>query len=1137
MVDFTVIYDPEESDISALLGLGLSFTKYWIYDSPEDEEGHLCEIKPNTNYLVLDYNPFKYISEKYYLGFRNAKYNKIAEIPRVGIANNINFTFCYSNSYSVKQKLSELSDETAWLTPKVPNPPKCIIINDQNEGANVLNYLKSLSEDQYYGFDYETNGFPSDTGFLVTGLSISIETKTWFFDYRRMGISDIKTEKDSIFLTALVDFLSSKDDHCIVYNCNFEMMVTYRTCDHKWFRFYDLAAINVIKNRGIWNNLKWTARLVLNVNSWDDEFEKFTEYIDDCSKDNFKEDLLEYFTEEEADEIIGYYGDGTAGNHNALYALPQGPLAKYCGFDSYYTLMTWIEDTKGISKDCIDVYCSGKIFETRLNQMGQFKDKNMWEYQVSIGKKYMLQGATCLLHYYYFLAKKENDQYNSNVKIEDYNELTQYFLRLGYDNNQSMYNFAKSLMGRYYNEECEDYLDTNLIYQDLGEELGGTFIDYIWEACDSLVNYQRKRKLFEWLGDLLEPYISKVTDVDGHEVMIARITYDKYLEDIKNFPWVGIPAHELPDVIDWNGESWTIQECLNYVSTYANVNTPNNKAYINGIYKELNQQRIFYHFRSREWDWIFNKAPEEIDQWTKYYKGYYTGDLYEDYKQFIEHVGDIVELEGEITSLDDQFDPDRVSKSGYNVTGDDYSVVSYINWLAEDNTLALGYNLKYGFELTWLNDIYPGLLDEIQDNVFRGKVIYDQDYLKFFLQLNVARRLFDKYYKSTYTYLEGNFYKYDENYEKLDRNWLAEPNDLEWDDNLPSKSYNKFTANSVFSHRWASGWHTVPSKSHVKKCHTSPDDALLTYFDINALEIRVAAYTSGDPELIGDFESGQDPYIKCARIAYPTASESDIKEARSTFKVVLLGWLYGRGIASLAESLGITLEEGKRIQSTLSNRFKVLGEFIKQKSQYPIDHDGYIDTKLGNIIISEDREDKMRRHGINVFIQNFASVLVVYGFEHVLREGKRRNIRIEPTSVVHDSSCMYFPIENLWDINDITYYGLTEHIKERFKVNLKFDLMVGTNYYDVVECKCLESGKVVEIKGTNLAIGKIIEKLKKNNVKFKVEFSEPNPKWDEDTQTLHYEVLDIEKEWVRTEMKNPVYELSYSKSKCKLIKC
>ena len=65
-------------------------------------------------------------------------------------------------------------------------------------------------------------------------------------------------------------------------------------------------------------------------------------------------------------------------------------------------------------------------------------------------------------------------------------------------------------------------------------------------------------------------------------------------------------------------------------------------------------------------------------------------------------------------------------------------------------------------------------------------------------------------------------------------------------------------------------------------------------------------------------------------------------------KTIFLGVLYGLGKTSLAERLECDIEEEDRIIQSLYKSFPQLRVYVEGQGEYPLDHDGYIRTMLGD---------------------------------------------------------------------------------------------------------------------------------------------------------------------------------------------
>lgn len=61
-----------------------------------------------------------------------------------------------------------------------------------------------------------------------------------------------------------------------------------------------------------------------------------------------------------------------------------------------------------------------------------------------------------------------------------------------------------------------------------------------------------------------------------------------------------------------------------------------------------------------------------------------------------------------------------------------------------------------------------------------------------------------------------------------------------------------------------------------------------------------------------------------------------------------MGVLYGLGKKSLAERLEASVEEAENIIQSLYKSFPQLRHYVESQGKYPMEHNGYINTMLGD---------------------------------------------------------------------------------------------------------------------------------------------------------------------------------------------
>lgn len=176
---------------------------------------------------------------------------------------------------------------------------------------------------------------------------------------------------------------------------------------------------------------------------------------------------------------------------------------------------------------------------------------------------------------------------------------------------------------------------------------------------------------------------------------------------------------------------------------------------------------------------------------------------------------------------------------------------------------------------------------------------------------------------------------------------------------------------------------------------------------------------------------------------------------------------------------------------------------MEKQGQYPLDHDGYINTMLGDKLrIREFYEylpkattrgevnnliARIKRLGVNLPIQGGTSSIMASGFYNNIRVSKEQGWEqpLQPIIVVHDSNTNYIPVEKIFDMRAFYDKHYTEYCSKIGPgIFLLFDLLAGYSYETAKEMKQIDPD-TIEFTGDAYSILKIYDKImncKKLNV-------------------------------------------------------
>jgi len=121
---------------------------------------------------------------------------------------------------------------------------------------------------------------------------------------------------------------------------------------------------------------------------------------------------------------------------------------------------------------------------------------------------------------------------------------------------------------------------------------------------------------------------------------------------------------------------------------------------------------------------------------------------------------------------------------------------------------------------------------------------------------------------------------------------------------------------------------------------------VLCGFDYSQMELRIAAFLSGDEKLIDIFKKGEDVHTSVAAFVFKVSPTDVTPHMRRLAKVINFGILYGMGVMALKQNLGSTREEAQKYLNDYFETFSGLTEYIA-KVKAETARRGYTETFFG----------------------------------------------------------------------------------------------------------------------------------------------------------------------------------------------
>ena len=239
----------------------------------------------------------------------------------------------------------------------------------------------------------------------------------------------------------------------------------------------------------------------------------------------------------------------------------------------------------------------------------------------------------------------------------------------------------------------------------------------------------------------------------------------------------------------------------------------------------------------------------------------------------------------------------------------------------------------------------------------------------------------------------------------------------------------------------------------IREAFIAEEEKVLLSADYSQIELRILAHLSEDPNLMGSFIQGEDVHRRTASEIYHIKADTVTDEQRGVAKAINFGLMYGKSAFGLAEELGISRTEAKKMIDEYFTRYSKVKQFLD--SQVALAHEqGFVSTILGRkrmLPEIKSQNHMMRanaeRMAMNSPIQGTASDLIkvaMVKLDHVLREQK---LQSKMLLQVHDELVFECPQAEVETMKALVRDAMENALS--LKVPLKINLSTGLNWAEL----------------------------------------------------------------------------------------
>ncbi len=132
----------------------------------------------------------------------------------------------------------------------------------------------------------------------------------------------------------------------------------------------------------------------------------------------------------------------------------------------------------------------------------------------------------------------------------------------------------------------------------------------------------------------------------------------------------------------------------------------------------------------------------------------------------------------------------------------------------------------------------------------------------------------------------------------------------------------------------------------IREAFIADKGKVLMSFDYSQIELRIAAFLSGDEKLISAFKNGADIHTAVAAEVFGVKPSEVDKEQRRRAKVINFGILYGMGVSALQKNLGTDRKTAQEFYNRYFESYPGLATYIEHVKKETAER-GYTETLFG----------------------------------------------------------------------------------------------------------------------------------------------------------------------------------------------
>ncbi|MFN8005360.1 MAG: DNA polymerase, partial [Acidobacteriota bacterium] len=236
----------------------------------------------------------------------------------------------------------------------------------------------------------------------------------------------------------------------------------------------------------------------------------------------------------------------------------------------------------------------------------------------------------------------------------------------------------------------------------------------------------------------------------------------------------------------------------------------------------------------------------------------------------------------------------------------------------------------------------------------------------------------------------------------------------------------------------------------IRRAFIPADGCVLLSADYSQIELRLLAHITRDPVMLETFSRGEDIHARTARAVFGAKTDAELKEARRQAKIVNFGIAYVIGPFGLAQRVGISRAEAKKVIEDYYRTYAGVKKYMDELPELARANRCTVRSIFGRMRRLPDLAGKgpnrarAEREAVNMPMQGSASDIVKLAMLRVAEALRREKLHAKMILQVHDELVFEVPEKEVARTSEVIKTAMESAAK--IDVPLLVEIGMGENW-------------------------------------------------------------------------------------------